>query len=268
MGLNLKDYCCCNFPLEESGAKTVSFNHEGINIFAVGEKHCTVKLKNKSITAEKGEIVYATEEIELEVEEGGHIWGININGSLANRFCRENQGVFVIGSVFAPYLPRQITQIASNYTLMSEQYLTNSAFEIINTLINCDKKSVLASKLVSQAIILIEQNYTKDYGVEELANQLNVSKSHLVREFYKYTGITPGKYISNVRIEAVKNLLAQSSLSLGEIAFKTGFSGDNYLCKSFKKHTGQTPMEYRTKIIKSQYLPNQLSLKIDPEIYY
>jgi len=49
---------------------------------------------------------------------------------------------------------------------------------------------------------------------------------------------------------------------------RTGFSGDNYLCKAFKKATGETPVAYRTKILNSQYLPNQMSLKIDPELYY
>ena len=103
--------------------------------------------------------------------------------------------------------------------------------------------------------------------MEDLAQRLKISKSHLVREFFKYTGTTPGKYLTTVRIDAVKYLLATTSLSLNEIAARTGFSGDNYLCKSFKRATGETPVAYKQRVISSQYLPNQMTLQVDPEIY-
>jgi AraC-like DNA-binding protein len=206
--------------------------------------------------------------VSVDVITDGHVIGMNIDGSIAQRFCKEYTGAFVTSGVFAPFLPQQIMQIVANYETLSENYLCNVAFEIINTLNSTDKKSVVASKIVAQAVSLIKQNYSRNYGVEELAEDLEVSKSHLVREFYKYTGITPGKYLSNVRIEAVKQVLVDSNLSLNAIALRTGFSGDNYLCKAFKKATGETPVSYRTKILNSQYLPNQISLKVDPELYY
>ena len=96
---------------------------------------------------------------------------------------------------------------------------------------------------------------------------LKISKSHLVREFFKHTGTTPGKYLTSVRIDAVKQLLTQTSLPLNTIALQTGFSGDNYLCKAFKKVTGETPMAYKSRVISSQYLPNQLTLTVDPDVY-
>ncbi len=268
MALNLQDYCYCRYPIEEKGKKTVTYEHEGINVFLVSEGSCIAYWKDKTIEVNTGEILYSSDEISIDMLSDGHIIGINIDGSIAHRFCRESEGAFVTSGVFAPFLPQQITQIVTNYDTVSENYLCNISFEIINTLNSSDKKSIVASKLVAQAVSLIKQNYSTVYGVEELAENLNVSKSHLVREFYKYTGITPGKYLSNIRIDAVKQLLVEGNLSLNAIALKTGFSGDNYLCKAFKKATGETPMSYKTKILNSQYLPNQMSLKVDPEVYY
>jgi len=268
MALNLQDYCYCRYPLDLQGEQTVNYEYNGITVFLVSSARCIVHWEDKSITVNTGEIIYATGPVSLDIITEGHVIGINIDGSIAQRFCKEYSGAFVTSGVFAPFLPQQIMQIVSNYDFVSESYLCNVAFEIINTLNSSDKKSVVASKIVAQAVSLIKQNYSRVYGVEELAENLNVSKSHLVREFYKYTGITPGKYLSNVRIEAVKQMLVETNMSLNAIAIRTGFSGDNYLCKAFKKATGETPMAYKTKILNSQYLPNQMSLKIDPEIYY
>jgi len=268
MAFNLQDYCYCRFPLSEKGEKTITYDHSGINIFFVSEGSAAAVWNDKEIAVNAGEIVYATGTIHISIPKESCVEGFNIDGTIAQRFCKEYSGAFVTSGIFAPFLPQQVAQVATNYNFVSESYLCNIAFEIINTLNSADKKSVVASKIISQAVSLIKQNYSGNYGVEELAEDLEVSKSHLVREFYKYTGITPGKYLSNVRIEAVKQLLVESNLSLNAIALRTGFSGDNYLCKAFKKATGETPVAYRTKILNSQYLPNQMSLKVDPELYY
>ena len=267
MALNLQDWCYCRYPVDEHGEKTIYCDHSGINIFLVSSARCIVHWKDKSITVNTGEIVYVSGETTVDILNEGHVIGININGVIAQKFCKEYSGAFVTSGFFAPFLPQQIMQIVANYETMSESYLCNVAFEIINTLNSADRKSVVASKIVAQAVSLIKQNYSSVYGVEELAATLNISKSHLVREFFKHTGTTPGKYLTNVRIDAVKQLLTQTSLPLNTIALQTGFSGDNYLCKAFKKVTGETPMAYKARVISSQYLPNQLTLQVDPDVY-
>lgn len=99
--------------------------------------------------------------------------------------------------------------------------------------------------LVRRAVAAIEQNFAGLYGVEELSEQLGVSKSHLVRAFRAATGTTPGQYLAAVRIEAAKALLSLRDDSLELVASLCGFSGANYFCKAFKKHTGMTPAAWR-----------------------
>jgi AraC-like DNA-binding protein len=81
--------------------------------------------------------------------------------------------------------------------------------------------------------------------VEELSERLGVSKSHLVRTFTAAVGVPPGKYLVRVRIEAAMRLLLHREYSLEVIASLCGFSGANYLCRVFKKETGQTPAQWR-----------------------
>ena len=56
----------------------------------------------------------------------------------------------------------------------------------------------------------------------------------------------PGKYMTNVRIEAVKTLLLTDEYNLDMIAGLTGFSGANYLCRVFKREVGLSPAAWRT----------------------
>ena len=79
------------------------------------------------------------------------------------------------------------------------------------------------------------------------ADQLGVSKSHLVRVFSAEMGVGPGQYLTGVRLDAAKALLARRDYPLEVVATLCGFSGANYLCKVFKKHTGQTPAAFRAQ---------------------
>ena len=99
--------------------------------------------------------------------------------------------------------------------------------------------------LVAAAIEDIRRNYAGLYGVEELSERLGVSKSHLVRAFTAALGVSPGRYLTNVRIEAAMRLLLHREYTLDVIASLCGFSGANYLCRVFKKTTGQSPTQWR-----------------------
>ena len=267
MGFEIKKYCFVSNPLEQKGKADIDYKHEGVNLFLAISGTCSVKGQNIALSANSGEIICCAGPSKIYTEKDSHMVGVNLNGIIPERYAKEVGTAFIASEIFLPFLPQQLLQIVASYKELSEMYLANVGFEIINTLSTSDKKAVIASQIVMDAVELIKNKYSGAYGIEELAEDLKISKSHLVREFYKHTGTTPGKYLTNVRIDAVKQLLTQSSLSLGSIAISTGFSSDNYLCKAFKKVTGETPMAYRSRIIASQYLPNQLTLQIGPDLY-
>lgn len=99
--------------------------------------------------------------------------------------------------------------------------------------------------LVAEALVQMRENYARLYGVEELSESLGVSKSHLVRSFSAAMGIPPGQYLTQVRIDAAKQLLIHREYPLEVVASLCGFSGANYLCRVFKKLTGQSPAAWR-----------------------
>lgn len=267
MNFDIKKYCHISNVVHEKGDTQIEYDHKGINLFLVLKGNCKVLSHDTELEVKMEEIICCEGHITIIPSPDCEIMGFNIDGIIAEKYSKEVETAFITSGIFSPFLPQQIVQVVENINSLSEIYISNISFEIINTLSHGDKKAVIASQIIVDAIRLIKENYANTYGVEELAQELKISKSHLVREFDKHTGTTPGKYLTSVRIDAVKQLLTQTSLPLDAIAHQTGFSGDNYLCKAFKKATGETPMAYKTRIISSQYLPNQLTLQIEPDIY-
>ena len=105
----------------------------------------------------------------------------------------------------------------------------------------------LSSPRVTLAKNYLDSNYyNTDLNLDEVAAAVGLSKYHLCREFNHLYGISPGKYLANLRLQKSCALLLQSHQhTIAEIASMVGFSNDNYFCKVFRKAFGTTPTQYR-----------------------
>jgi len=86
----------------------------------------------------------------------------------------------------------------------------------------------------------IEENIAEKLSLEELSNRANLSKFHFCRFFYKYTGMSPMKFVSHLRIEKAKEYLKRNA-TVSEVAFQVGFNDMGSFIRQFKKYTGMTP---------------------------
>ena len=105
----------------------------------------------------------------------------------------------------------------------------------------------LSSPRVTLAKNFLDSNYyNTDLNLDEVADAVGLSKYHLCREFNHLYGISPGKYLANLRLQKSCALLLQNRQhTIAEIASMVGFSNDNYFCKVFRKAFGTTPTQYR-----------------------
>lgn len=99
--------------------------------------------------------------------------------------------------------------------------------------------------MVEEAMTYINEHFTRDITIDELAEHVNLSRFYFIRIFKKETGMTPHEHIVNTRINTAKYMLMNSELSVKDICFNTGFSCESGFCSSFKKNTGVTPTQYR-----------------------
>lgn len=106
-------------------------------------------------------------------------------------------------------------------------------------------KEVSKDKRIEKATLYIRRHIDRDIGLEELAGCSCLSKDHFIRLFKQEMGMTPLKYIHLKKMERAQLLLVTETLSIKEVAYRTGFDDYSYFNRLFKKITGMTPQEYR-----------------------
>ena len=104
------------------------------------------------------------------------------------------------------------------------------------------------SFIVKKAIAYIEQNYAKKLSLQEVADFCYVSQWHLSKLINKYAEKSYYDLLNSVRIEKAKELLADPSLKIGDIVDLVGYSDSGHFSRTFKKLTGLSANEYRSRL--------------------
>ncbi len=105
----------------------------------------------------------------------------------------------------------------------------------------------LTETIVNKGRILLRENIGDKCCVEKAADELNVSYSWFRKAFKEYTGLAPGQYLIQLKIEQAKMLLSDRSKSIKEIAFDLHFESCFYFSRLFKEKTGVTPEKFRNQ---------------------
>lgn len=126
-------------------------------------------------------------------------------------------------------------------------YRSALAYSLLCALQEAQSPHKAVPPLVGEAIDLMREDYATLYGVEEVSEAMGVSKCHLIRVFSAAVGISPGQYLTSVRLAAAKELLLTGEYTLEHIAGLCGFSGANYFCRVFRRTEGCTPTQWRDR---------------------
>lgn len=94
----------------------------------------------------------------------------------------------------------------------------------------------------------LHKNYDRPVSLEEVAAAANVSKRECLRCFQRTIGVAPIQYLQRVRIREASALLGETDLSVTEVGGRCGFESPSYFTLLFRRHTGQTPKEYRREL--------------------
>lgn len=100
------------------------------------------------------------------------------------------------------------------------------------------------TKEVEQALQHFHTQFSKPFNLAQYAHSFNMSPCWFTRKFHRQIGISPQQYLTDVRITHACELLASGS-SVAEAGETVGYEDALYFSRVFKKHTGQSPTQYR-----------------------
>jgi LacI family transcriptional regulator len=108
---------------------------------------------------------------------------------------------------------------------------------------------------IARAVRLIRTQACSGLTVEDLLASCSLSSSSLERRFTRLLGRSPKAEIVRVRLQRVRELLAETDLTLTQIADRTGFKHVEYLSAVFKQKIGLSPGQYRAQVICPHFKP-------------
>jgi len=98
---------------------------------------------------------------------------------------------------------------------------------------------------IAGAIAHLRSEDAYSMKISDMAKECGVSESFLCRRFKQYSGLSPVQYIQRRKLQAAKQYLQYSDMSLEEIAYRLNYTDAAYFCKVFHRDIGMTPNQYR-----------------------
>lgn len=150
-----------------------------------------------------------------------------------------------ISKLFTTFLPEGIRDLTSK-KLDSVMAITLSFFEVKE---NSKYKN---NKFLYSVINYIEQNISKPISTKDIANYTGYALSFFSNKFTALLGVRPQQFIINKRIEHAKIELMTTTNNISTIANNCGLEDPLYFSRLFKKNSGCSPTEFRTRFATSK----------------
>jgi transcriptional regulator GlxA family with amidase domain len=139
------------------------------------------------------------------------------------------------------YAGREMAIYAAKYFVVDLNKNFQSPFIVFHGLKDHEDETI------KDAQAYIEQHYKEKLGVDLLATKFNLTRRTFERRFKKATRNTVAEYIQRVKIEGAKKQLEIGRKSINEIMINVGYSDTQTFRDIFKRITGVTPVDYKSK---------------------
>jgi len=170
---------------------------------------------------------------------------------MAERYARQDEGLFRTGRSVHDNLDMTVYRDGrSGWCLSSKEPLRNAGGEVVG--LACLSKDLpepsragLIDAAFAGTVDYILEHYDQPLRMNELAQRAGLSEAQFDRRMQKIFHLSTGRYLIRLRVDHAARQLAQSDLSIAEIALQAGFSDQSALSRQFRQCTGFTPREYR-----------------------
>ena len=151
-----------------------------------------------------------------------------------------------------PFYVEQIQMIIKN-TLKDrkklQEYLSS---QIPDTSTKMDLNPLDHKFLEKVNNVIQNQMDNSGFTVDDLGNELNMSRMHLYRKLKALTGLSPTEFIRKIRLDKSIELLSEGKSNIAEISYMTGFSSPASFSATFRKYKGKSPISYKKEKFRSR----------------
>lgn len=106
-------------------------------------------------------------------------------------------------------------------------------------------------RVITQILDYINQNYNKDFGLNDMAEMVHMNHAYLSILFKDEVGISFVRYLTQIRMAHAKELLLKGE-KVQDVSEEVGYNNYRYFCNIFKKEEGVTPMQFKGGVRKSK----------------
>ncbi|PVE17266.1 AraC family transcriptional regulator [Clostridium perfringens] len=248
----------------EQGIPGLGYNYEVLKnsvIHYVTKGYGTFKFNSKVYNLKQGDIFILLKGMQVEyvasIDDPWEYYWIGFSGSNANEYlnrtsitnscvanCEENSKI--------PQIILNMCEISKTYnpSRSDDILLLKELYSLLYALIEefpkpFEYKDKELHTYIQDALNFINSNYMHSITVQEIADYVNLSRSYLYKMFIKNLGISPQRYLINLRMYKATLLLKGTKLPIGEVSSSVGYSDSLLFSKTFSKHFSMSPLNYR-----------------------
>lgn len=253
----------------EQGIPGLGYNYEvskNAVIHYITKGYGTFKLNDKVYNLKQGDIFILLKGMKVEyvasIDDPWEYYWIGFSGSHANEYLNRTSitNSYVVNCKSNSKIPDIILNMCEisktyNPSCSDDILLLQQLYSLLYALIEefpkpFDYKDKELHTYIQDALNFINSNYMNNITVQAIADYVNLSRSYLYKMFIKNLGLSPQKYLINLRMYKATLLLKNTKLPIGEVANSVGYSDSLLFSKTFSKHFSMSPLHYRNNQVK------------------
>ena len=154
---------------------------------------------------------------------------------------------------FLHFTIMQLVLQRSGSKLQIDQLVMQVIDKVLVTITDYTPDARIHDRLKKQHLTTIERakeyitgNFTQDISLMEIAGYCYVSPFHFSRIFKTFTAVSPHQYLLSIRLQHAAMLLGNTPMTVGDVAFSSGFNSIEYFTTAFRQQYKCPPAKYRT----------------------